>query len=52
MTNSRFSAASAQAYFDGIRFTGTRGGGSSNTPTPAGGQVRRYDRLAFYASEN
>jgi hypothetical protein len=52
MTNSRFSAASAQAYLDGIRFTGTRGGGSSNTPTPAGGQVRRYDRLAFYASEN
>lgn len=51
-TDARFSASSAQAVFDGIRFTGTRGGGQSNTLTPPGGQVRRYSRLAFYASNN
>jgi hypothetical protein len=45
-----YSGASTQSVFDGIRFDGTRGGGVSNTPTPAGGQVRRYNRLAFYAA--
>jgi hypothetical protein len=36
--------------FDGVRFTGTRGGGVSEALTPADGQERRYSRLAFYGS--
>jgi hypothetical protein len=46
-----FSSATAQSFFDGIRFTGTRGGGASTALTPPGGQVRRYTRLAFYAAQ-
>jgi hypothetical protein len=45
-----YSGASTQSVFDGMQFEGIRGGGASNTPTPAGGQVRRYNRLAFYAA--
>ena len=41
----------ASPSWKGMRFDGTRGGGTSTTPTPAGGQVRRYNRLAFYASD-
>ena len=52
VSNVRYSAHPVQSYFDGIRFTGTRGGGASTTLTPPEGQVRRYDRLAFYASPN
>jgi hypothetical protein len=51
-SNIRYSNASTQSTFNGIRFTGTRGGGPSSALTPAGGQVRRYSRLAFYASQN
>lgn len=51
-TNIRYSSASTQAVFDGIRFEGVRGGPNDNRPVPAGGQVRRYDRLAFYGSPN
>ena len=46
----RYSDAATQSVWNGIRFDGTRGGGASDTPTPAGGQVRRYNRLAFYAA--
>lgn len=52
LRNVPYSNATAESYFDGIRFTGTRGGGASNTLTPPEGQLRRYDRLAFYASAN
>jgi hypothetical protein len=45
-----YSEAPTQSVCDGVRFDGTRGGGASNTPTPAGGQVRRYNRLAFYGA--
>ena len=38
------------SYFTGIKFTGVRGGGASTSLTPPEGQIRRYDRLAFYAS--
>ena len=48
----RFSNASSQATFDAIRFDGTRGCGASSVLTPPGGQVRRYNRLAFYGSTN
>lgn len=48
--NIRFS--SGDGTFRGIRFEGVRGGGPSFVPTPTGGQVRRYTRLAFYASQN
>jgi len=51
-TNMRYSNASSQSAFDGVRFEGVRGGGPSSTPTPSGGQVRRYSRLAFYGSQN
>jgi uncharacterized protein YjdB len=51
-TNVRYSASAGQSYFNGIRFTGTRGGGASAVLTPPEGQVRRYDRLAFFASGN
>jgi len=51
-TNVRYSASGAQSYFNGIRFTGTRGGGASAVLTPPEGQVRRYDRLAFFGSGN
>jgi hypothetical protein len=47
-TNIRFSDG-GQAYFKGIRLEGTRGGGTSTAPVPPEGQVRRYNRLAFYA---
>ena len=47
LTGIQMSNQVAQSYIDGIRFTGTRGGGASTTPTPAGGQQRRYSRLAF-----
>jgi hypothetical protein len=50
LTNVRFSNSASQSVFDGIRFEGVRGGGPSSNPTPAGGQVRRYSRLAFYGS--
>ena len=42
--------ATSQPFFDGIRFDGTRGGGRSDTPTPAAGQSRFYNRLAWYAA--
>jgi hypothetical protein len=51
-TNVRFSGATAESVFEGIRFTGTRGGGASSVLTPPQGQVRRFSRLAFFASEN
>ncbi len=51
-TTVRYSHSAVQSYFDGIRFPGTRGGGASTALTPAGGQFRRYDRLAFFASNN
>jgi hypothetical protein len=51
-TNVRYSAHPVQSFFDGIRFTGTRGGGASAVLTPPEGQVRRYNRLAFYYSLN
>jgi uncharacterized protein YjdB len=51
-TDARYSAQSVQSYFDGIRFSGVRGGGASSALTPPEGQVRRYNRLAFYASQN
>lgn len=47
-----FSGATKDSFFDRIRFTGTRGGGVSNTLTPPEGQVRRYNRLAFFGSRN
>ncbi len=47
-----FSGATKESFFDRIRFTGTRGGGVSNTLTPPEGQVRRYNRLAFFGSRN
>lgn len=50
-SNVSYYGAATQSYFDGIRFDGTRGGGTSTVLTPPGGQVRRYNRLAFYASE-
>ena len=50
LTGIRVSNEGVQSYIDGIRFTGTRGGGASTSPTPAGGQERRYSRLAFYAA--
>ena len=43
-----YTETSAQGVFDGIRFDGTRGGGTSTEPVPVGGQVRKYNRLAFY----
>jgi hypothetical protein len=49
--NIQFSSSSTQVYFDGIRFTGARGGGVSTHATPPEGQVRRYNRLTFFASE-
>jgi hypothetical protein len=52
VSNIRYSAHPVQSFFDGIRFTGTRGGGASAVLTPTGGQVRRYNRLAFYGSRN
>lgn len=48
----RYSNASTQSLFEGMRFDGTRGGGPSEVLTPAGGQVRRYNRLAFFGSVN
>lgn len=51
-SNVRYSNAASQSTFDGIRFTGTRGGPNGTVPVPAGGQVRRYNRLAFYGSTN
>jgi len=35
----------------GARFTGTRGGGASTVPTPAGGQYRDYDRVVVYSAD-
>jgi hypothetical protein len=52
-TNLRmYSGGTGQAYYRGIRFDGTRGCGASAVATPAGGQVRKYNRLAFYGSTN
>lgn len=45
-----YSNAASASVWDGITFEGIRGGGNSSTPTPAGGQLRRYNRLAFYAA--
>lgn len=39
-----------QGSIANVRFTGTRGGGTSAYPVPAGGQFRRFNRLAFYGS--
>jgi len=46
----RYGKFAGQSSFDGMRFTGTRGGGDSAYPVPSGGQFRRYNRLAVYAS--
>jgi hypothetical protein len=46
-----FRGGTAQGWFNAIRFDGTRGGGASSTPTPPGGQVRRYGRFAWYAKD-
>jgi hypothetical protein len=48
----RFSGATAESVFENIRFSGVRGGGASSVLTPPQGQVRRFSRLAFFASEN
>jgi hypothetical protein len=52
VTNARLAPAAATGsnYINGVRFTTTRGGGDSSEAIPSGGQVRRYDRLSFYAS--
>ncbi len=50
-SNMRYSNASTQSFFDGIRFATTRGGGASSALTPPEGQIRRYDRLAFFAGQ-
>jgi hypothetical protein len=52
VTNARLSPAAALGnnYINGVRFTSTRGGGTSTEAIPTGGQVRRFDRLAFYGS--
>jgi len=49
-TSMKFYTDATQATIEGIKFDGTRGGGASDTPTPAGGQVRRYGKLAWYAA--
>lgn len=46
----RYGKYAGQSTFDGMRFTGTRGGGDSAYPVPSGGQYRRYNRIAVYAS--
>ena len=51
-SNILYSNAATQATFDGIRFEGTRGGPAATIMTPPGGQVRRYNRLAFYGATN
>ncbi|MCE2902318.1 MAG: Ig-like domain-containing protein [Gemmatimonas sp.] len=51
-TDVRFSGATTESVFENIRFAGTRGGGASTTLTPPEGQIRRYSRLSFFASEN
>ena len=50
-TDMRYFNGAAQAVWRAMRFDGTRGGGASTVLTPPGGQVRRYNRLAFYASD-
>jgi hypothetical protein len=52
ITNARLAPAAevGSNYIAGVRFTTTRGGGTSSEAIPTGGQVRRYDRLAFYGS--
>ncbi len=39
-----------QTFFDGIRFDGTRGGGTSSVPNLVGGQAKRYSRLVWYGA--
>lgn len=52
VTTARLSPAAALGnnYINGVRFTSTRGGGTSTEAIPTGGQVRRLDRLSFYGS--
>lgn len=50
VANMQYSDLPRPVFFDGIVFDGTRGGGASSSPTPPNGQVRRYNRLAFYAA--
>jgi hypothetical protein len=50
-SNMRYINGATQSVWNGMRFDGTRGGGDSTVAVPAGGQVRRYNRLAFYASD-
>ena len=45
-----YSLEDTAATFLGMRFDSTRGGGNSSFAVPSGGQVRRFDRLALYAS--
>jgi len=40
-------ASSSQVYWEGLRFDGTRGGGTSRVLTPAAGQSRFYGRVAW-----
>jgi hypothetical protein len=49
-TNILYYHGAVQGVIDGIRFDGTRGGGTATVPTPPEGQVRKYNRLAFFAS--
>lgn len=48
LTNLRWSTSGSTDYFDWWRMTGTRGGGTANRPTPAGGQYRRCSRLSLH----
>ncbi len=49
--DARFNAAgSGVITLQGIRFASTRGAGVSSVLTPPGGQDRRYNRLAVYAT--
>jgi hypothetical protein len=50
LTGLNFGSAQANPVWDAYRIDGTRGGGASSVLTPAGGQTRRFARLAAFYS--